>query len=65
MERGELVVADVVDSALTGIDDGTLACDDSTGVAGDRRLSMDCRADGKRDVGRVPLPSLSRDPCLL
>jgi len=63
VERGELV--DVADSALIGIDDGMALGDGSIDVAVARRLSMDCRADGKRDVGRVPLMSLSCDPCLL
>ena len=50
---------------MTGIEDGILTDDDSTDVAGAVKLSMDCRAEGARDLGQVPLPSLSREPCLL
>ena len=64
MVRGEL--RDVADSAVAGIEDGKLTDGDSTDVAGALiRLSMDCRAEGARDLGQVPLPSLSRDACLL
>jgi hypothetical protein len=40
-DRGEVAAAVVVDSALTGIDDGILVGEDSVGVAGARRLSID------------------------
>jgi len=62
--RGEL--RDVADSAVAGIEDGKLTDNDSSDVAGAlSRLSMDCRAERARDLDQVPLPSLSRDACLL
>jgi len=63
VKRGELT--DAADSAVTGIEDGILTDDDSIDVAGAVKLSMDCRVEGARDLGQVPLPSLSREPCLL